>query len=119
MQKVEFKIVDVAGNEELQSLFGEASQSVQPSFAFPQIYAKGKIVSGLDMIKDMLEVRVNSLFLIESRSELMVAIYRVEMKLTRSWLCSSLPDHSHLHGIQDQEQIPPLLHHMSNPFPPE
>jgi glutaredoxin-related protein len=55
-QKVEFKVVNVAGNAELQTLFEEVSQEIQPSFSFPQIYAKGKLVSGLDMIKDMLEV---------------------------------------------------------------
>jgi glutaredoxin len=55
-QKVQFKTIDVANDKHLEELFEEGTKEVQPTFPFPQIFAKGKIVVGLDMIKDLLEV---------------------------------------------------------------
>ncbi len=56
LQKVQFKTIDVSNDKHLEEIFEEGTKEVQPSFSFPQIFAKGKIVVGLDMIKDLLEV---------------------------------------------------------------
>ena len=57
-QKVQFKTIDVSADKHLTQMFEDGTREVQPSFSFPQIFAKGKIVVGLDMIKDLLEVCV-------------------------------------------------------------
>uniref|UniRef100_A0A7S0LUA8 Glutaredoxin domain-containing protein n=1 Tax=Cryptomonas curvata TaxID=233186 RepID=A0A7S0LUA8_9CRYP len=54
-KKVQFKTIDVSADKHLAQMFEEGTREVQPSFSFPQIFAKGKIVVGLDMIKDLLE----------------------------------------------------------------
>ena len=56
-QKVEFKYYDVMGNENLKRVFEESANEAQPTLLYPQIYAKEKIVAGLDMIKELLQVK--------------------------------------------------------------
>ncbi len=62
-QKVVFKTIDVSNDKHLEQMFEEGTKEVQPTFPFPQIFAKGKILVGLDMIKDLLEVRAATFFI--------------------------------------------------------
>ena len=62
VQGISFETIDViALDQDVYDAFDRIARDTQPSFSFPQIYVKGKLMASLDMIREFIMVRCSTL----------------------------------------------------------